>query len=161
MKRFILSAVTSALPFAAGTTTPKPGAVEGVWRTVEIAFPGPNGRTMTNLQANLSVFAAKHYSRTVIESAGPRPILADPSKATADELRATWGPFSGEAGTYDVTGDVITMRPLVAKNPAVMVEGTYTAYAFKLVGDTMWMTAQRTERGPMPNAPTIKAVRLE
>jgi hypothetical protein len=97
----------------------------------------------------------------VIESNGPRPILADPSKATADELRATWGPFSGEAGTYDVKGDVITIRPLVAKNPGVMVKGAYTAYALKLAGDTMWMTAQRTERGPMLNAPTIKAVRLE
>ena len=161
MKRFILSALAGALPMAAATSSSKLGAVEGVWRTVEISFPGPNGRAMTNLQANLSVFAAKHYSRTVIESNGPRPVLANPSTATADELRATWGPFSGEAGTYDVSGNGITMRPLVAKNPAVMVEGTYTAYAFKLAGDTMWMTAQRTERGPVPNAPTIKAIRLE
>ncbi len=161
MKRLFLTALTGALPLTADPTAVQTGSVQGVWKTVEIAFPGPDGRTLTNLQANLSVFAAKHYSRTVIESNGPRPILADASKATADELRATWGPFSGEAGTYDVKGDVITMRPLVAKNPAVMVQGAYTAYAFKLAGDTMWMTAQRTERGPMLNAPTIKAVRLE
>lgn len=161
MKTLFLTALTGALPLTADPTAVQTGSVQGVWKTVAIAFPGPDGRTLTNLQANLSVFAAKHYSRTVIESNGPRPILADPSKATADELRATWGPFSGEAGTYDVTGDVIIMRPLVAKNPAVMVQGAYTAYAFKLAGDTMWMTAQRTERGPMLNAPTIKAVRLE
>ncbi len=165
MKRLIVAALAGALagalPVAAGGTTSKPGAVEGVWRTVEIAFPGPNGRKIANLQANLSVFAAKHYSRTVIESEGPRPVLADPASATADELRATWGPFSGEAGSYEISGDVITMRPLVAKNPAAMVEGAFTAYTFKLAGDTMWMTAQRSERGPMPNAPTIRAIRLE
>ena len=48
------------------------------------------------------------------------------TKATADELRAAWGPFVGEAGTYEVTtGNVITMRPIAAKNPAAMVPGAF------------------------------------
>jgi len=78
MRKWFLTALTGALPFAGDPAEVQSRSVQGVWKTVEIAFPGPNGRTMTNLQANLSVFAA-----------------------------------------------------------------------------------QRTERGPMPNAPTIKAVRLE
>ena len=32
----------------------------------------------------------------------PRPVLADAAKADADELRATWGPFVAEAGTYEL-----------------------------------------------------------
>ena len=57
--------------------------------------------------------------------------------ASADELRAAWGPFVGEAGTYEVTsGSVITMRPLAAKNPAAMVPGAFITYSYKLEGDT-------------------------
>jgi hypothetical protein len=45
-------------------------------------------------------------------------MLADPAAASADELRAVWGPFVGEAGTFDLSGNVVTMQALVAKNPS-------------------------------------------
>ena len=71
------------------------------------------------------------------QSGRPRPIPADVTKANADELRAVWGPFVGEAGTYEVTGgSVITVRPIVSKNPAVMGPGTSITYSYKLEGDT-------------------------
>ena len=84
------------------------------------------------------------------------------SKASADELRAAWGPFAGEAGTYEVTTDnVITMRPLVAKNPAAMAPGAFVTYSYKLDGDTLWVTQQRNQNGPFANPVTIKVVRVE
>ena len=87
---------------------------------------------------------------------------ADVAKATADELRAVWGPFVGEAGTYEVTdGSVITMRPLAAKNPAAMVAGAFITYSYKLDGNTIWVTQQRNQQGPFANPVTIKAVRVE
>ena len=91
----------------------------------------------------------------------PRPILPDPATATADELRAVWGPFVGEAGTYEVAGNVITMRPIAAKNPAAMVPGAFITYTFKRDGDTIWVTQQRNQNGPFANPFTIKAVRIE
>jgi hypothetical protein len=82
--------------------------------------------------------------------------------ASADELRAAWGPFVGEAGTYEVTsGSVITMRPLAAKNPAAMVPGAFITYSYKLEGDSLWVTQQRNQQGPFANPVTIKAVRIE
>jgi hypothetical protein len=72
-----------------------------------------------------------------------------------------WGSFVGEAGTYEVTdGNLITMRPIVAKNPAVMRPGSVITYSYKLDGDTMWVTQQRNQNGPFANPVTVKAVRV-
>ena len=58
-------------------------------------------------------------------------------------------------------GNVITMRPIVAKNPAAMGPGVFITYSYKLEGDTMWVTQQRNQNGPFANPVTIKAVRVE
>jgi hypothetical protein len=77
-------------------------------------------------------------------------------------LRAVWGPFVGEAGTYEVTpGSLITMRPIAAKNPAVMGPGVFITYSYKLDGNTMWVTQQRNQNGPFTNPVTVKVVRIE
>ena len=61
-----------------------------------------------------------------------------------------WGPFVGEAGTYEITGgNLITMRPIAAKNPAAMAPGAFIAYSYKLDGDTLWVTQQRNQNGPI------------
>ena len=84
------------------------------------------------------------------------------TKASADELRAAWGPFVGEAGTYDLTdGNLITMRPIVAKDPAATALESFTTYSYKLAGDTLWVTAERNQNGPVANPVTVKAVRAE
>src|SRR5438128_1977034 len=90
----------------------KPASLQGVWRSVEVTVTGPNARTITNLQPNLTVVSAKHYARVEVQSEGPRPIVADVTKATADELRAVWGPFVAEAGTYELAGDTLTLHPI-------------------------------------------------
>src|SRR5215471_18200380 len=88
----------------------------GVWQTVEIVVAGANPRTFTIPEPRpyLTIITVKHYSRTEVQAEAPRQVLADPSKATADELRAVWGPFVSEAGTYEVQGDVITMHPIAS-----------------------------------------------
>jgi hypothetical protein len=83
------------------------------------------------------------------------------AKASADELRAIWGPFGGDAGTYEIGPNTFTTRPIVAKNPAAMAAGAFTVYSTKLQGDTLWLTEQRTNRGPVANPTTIKMIRVE
>ena len=141
----------------------KPGSLQGVWQIVEITITGPTPRTLTfpEPRASLMIFTAKHYSRVEVQSETARPLIADVSKAAADELRTVWGPFVGEAGTYEVAGNVITMRPIASKNPAVMGPGIFITYTYKLEGNTMWLTQQRNQTGPFPTPFTIKAVRLE
>jgi hypothetical protein len=136
-------------------------SIQGVWQVVEVTMTGPEARTIRQIQPNLTIITARHYSRIEVH-AESRPIPADLTRASADELRAVWGPFFGEAGTYDVTGgNLITLRPIVAKNPSAMAPGSFNTYSYKLDGDTLWVTARRNQNGPIANPVTVKAVRAE
>jgi len=142
----------------------KRGSLQGVWQTMEVTVTGPGARAIRipEPRPNLIIVTARHYSRVEVHSEGPRPMPADVTKASADELRAAWGPFIAEAGTYELTdGNAITMRPLVAKNPAAMSPGAFITYSYKLDGDTLWVTAKRDRNGPIVNPVTVKAVRVE
>lgn len=141
----------------------KPGSIRGVWQAIQVTTAGPSPRTITipEPRPNLTIITARHYSHLQVGSESPRPVLADPTKATAEELRAVWGPFSGEAGTYEMGANTITTRPIAAKNPAAMAQGAFTTYAIRLQGDTLWLTEQRTHRGPVATPMTVKAVRVE
>jgi hypothetical protein len=159
-KLFVLVGILVSLSSVAAQS--KRGPLEGVWQTVEVTLSGPAARTITipEPRPNLMIATSRHYSRVEVQTEQPRP-QPDPAKATADELRAVWGPFVGEAGTYEVTGNVITMRPIAAKNPAAMVPGAFITYSFKLDGNTIWVTQERNQSGPFANPATIKAVRIE
>jgi len=160
--RLLVLALTVAMLATTGIAgQSKPASLQGVWRSVEVTVTGPNARTITNLQPNLTVVSAKHYARVEVQSEGPRPIVADVTKATADELRAVWGPFVAEAGTYELTGDMLTMHPIAAKNPAAMVAGAVIVYSCKFEGNTLTVTQQRNQNGPFANPATIKLVRVE
>ena len=134
-------------------------AFEGVWKTVEVVVPGPTPQTF-KAAATLAIFHGKHYSRVEVHAEGARPLLKDPATASADELRAVWGPFVAEAGTFEVTGNNLTMQAMVAKNPAAMMSGATSAYTYQRNGDTLTLTQTRTPSGP--TAPVmIKLVRVE
>lgn len=138
--------------------------IQGVWQTVEVTLTGPGARTIAipEPRPNLAIVTGRHYARVEVQAERPRPLLADAGKASADELRAVWGPFVGEAGTYEVSGDnVITMRPIAAKNPAAMVRGAFITYSYKLEGNTLRVTQQRNQDGPFANPVTIKAMRID
>ena len=146
---------------AAVTSRSMSPSIEGVWRAVEVTTTGPAARTITSLQPNLSIITAKHYSHIDIHADGPRRALADAAKASADELREAWGPVTAEAGSYELARGTFVTRPVVAKNPAAMAEGSFTSYSYRIAGDTIWLTQQRDQRGPMANPATIKLTRVE
>lgn len=153
-----VSAVLTGVTLTAQST---PGSIQGVWQTIEVTIGGPGGRTIKP-QPNLTIISGTHYSRTEVQTEQPRPVLADPTKATADELRLAWGPFVGEAGTYELSGGhLITMRPIVAKNPAAMSNGAFSVYTYKVEGNSMTVTAQRNQNGPITSSVTIKLARVE
>jgi len=142
---------------------PSPGPLVGAWQAVEATVTGPGARTITipEPRPNLIILTPKYYSRVEVHAEGPRPLLPEPATASADQLRATWGPFVAEAGTYEVTGNVITMRPIAAKNPEAMAPGAFITYTFRLEGQILWVTHQRNQAGALPNPATIKLVRVE
>jgi hypothetical protein len=163
VKRLLFAALSAGLLTSQGTAAQSTReSIQGVWRVVEATITGPGARTIAFAERpNLTIITARHYSRVEVQADGPRPIL-DMAKASADELRAVWGPFVSEAGTYEVTpGSVITMRPIASKNPAVMGPGVFIAYSYKLDGDTLSLTQQRNQNGPFANPFTLKLVRVE
>jgi len=110
-------------------------------------------------QAGLYLFTPTRYSMTLAGT--DRPDI-DMSKATADELRAVWGPLLANAGSYEVSGDQITIHPLVAKFPVVMKAGATEIYRFRIEGSTLTLKQVRNARGvSVDSAPTFKFVRVE
>lgn len=164
MQKLLLATLSVGLLTGYGPATQSTSrSIQGVWRIVEATTTGPGARTISfSNQANMTIITAKHYSRVEVQADGPRPVLADVAKATADELRAVWGPVVCEAGTYEVTPDnLITMRPVASKNPAVMGQGVFITYSYKLDGDTLSLTQQRNQKGPFANPFSLKLVRIE
>jgi hypothetical protein len=163
MQRFVFLAVAATVLVSQGSVaqSPRP-SIQGVWRVVEATITGPNARTLAfGDRPNLTIITEKHYSRVEVQADGPRPVVPDVAKATADELRAAWGPFVAEAGTYETTADgLITMRPIASKNPAIMGAGVFLTYVYKLEGDTLSLTQQRNQNGPFPNPFSLKLVRV-
>jgi hypothetical protein len=136
-------------------------AVQGVWRTREVVVPGVAGRTFKPT-ATLAIFHGRHYSRVEVHAEQPRPLLGNPADASADQLRAVWGPFVAEAGTFEVSGsEVITMRATVAKNPAAMRDGAASVYTYRRQGDTLTLTEVRTPAGPSAQRVTVTLTRVE
>ena len=111
-------------------------------------------------QAGLYLFTPTRYSMLLAST--DRPDIADPNKATADELRALWGPMLANSGTYEVSGDLITIHPLVAKFPVVMKPGATEVYRFRIEGKTLTLRQVRNARGvAVEQATTFKFIRVE
>jgi hypothetical protein len=164
VKRLLFAALSVGLVTGEGIAAQSTReSIQGVWRVVEATITGPGARTIAFAdRPNLTIITARHYSRVEVQADGPRPILADVAKASADELRAVWGPVVSEAGTYEATpGGLITMRPIASKNPAVMGPGVFITYSYKLDGNTLSLTQQRNQNGPYTNPFTLKLVRVE
>ena len=162
MKTLVIAAL-GAVFFISPVSTPqsRSASIRGVWRIVE-ATPRPGAPPIRFAgRPNLTIFTATHYSRVEVQSDAPRPVLTDVAKATADELRAAWGPLVAEAGTYDEADGSITMRPIAAKNPAVMGPGVFITYAYKVDGSSLLLTQQRNQNGPFANPFTLKLERVE
>ena len=124
--------------------------LQGVWRVVDQAGrPG----------AGVYIFTSRHYSMMVAST--DRPDITDTSQATADELRALWNPMAANAGVYEIAGNLVTIRPIVAKIPVVMKPGAYEVYAFRVEDNTLSLTQQRNVTGPVEGRATTKLVRIE
>lgn len=162
----------------AGLVTPMAGqsttSIQGVWRVVERTIPASTADrrdpfgvfsegTHTNLQPELMIFTAKHYSRTTDTAAQPRPTTGYtvPGKPTLEELQAEWGPFAANAGTYEVSGTTLTLRAIVAKSPRAQADKNFTRVSIKLDGNHLWLTPIDTETGTIAAPVTSKYMRVE
>lgn len=153
----LLAALLLSLPVAA-----QADKFVGAWKVVEVKTTGEKPETITSMQPNLYIYTKKHYSVMVVTSKEPRPVPEDNSKLTAEELRKIYvTDFVANAGTYEVKGDRITMRPIVAKSPGFMQPGNFVTSVFKIEGNNLTMTTEANNEGPAKNPMTVKLMRIE
>lgn len=136
--RYSLLAASLTVAAAAPVSAQSP---QGVWKTVEFMVSGgPNaGRHTSDVQPGLLFITGRHHSMTLVMGFAPRPQLNESS--SAEELAKVWGPFTANAGTYQIKDSTFSYTPVVAKNPGVMSGATLTA-GFRIRADSMWLTAK-------------------
>jgi hypothetical protein len=131
-----------------------------VWKVTEVTT---SGSTNASPQPGLFIFTRSHYSMVRLAGTNPRPPLtqSEVASATADQLRAVWGPLTAQAGTYEVTGGQITTTPIVAKLPGNMKAGFSIVRSFTIQGNTLTLTDVRNTDGPATDPTTITLARVE
>ena len=117
--------------------------LEGAWRETEIVVTGRDASTIQNPQPSLYVFTPTHYA--MMGTLGDRPrALFKSLDPTNEEKMAAFDSFWGNSGTYEVTGDVLTTRPVVARMPNFMADG-FERYQFRIDGNTLMLTSKSTD----------------
>ena len=146
--------------------------VEGVWKVAEVqTIGGANPGTQSNPQPGLYIFTRGHYSVMAINADNPRTVIPQGrgqgrgrgqtslSDAEKIALYEHWSPFTANSGTYTIKGNVLTTKPLVAKNEGVM-QGEPQNREFRLEGSTLWLI-QKPAAGQTGAETRTKLTRLE
>jgi hypothetical protein len=160
MVKVLLLLLTTALLIVSADAQSKAPVLTGAWRLTEMKKTGPNAETLKN-PPGLLIFTSKHWSRMYVDSGQPRPEIRDLKTAAPAEIIASWGPFVAASGTYEVSGNTVTCRALIAKNPNVVGPGNFSIYTFKIEGNMLTMTDTRNNVGAVASPRTFTYVRLE
>ena len=142
--------VVAATQFVSAQATP---SIQGAWRVTGIVVTGDGAQTYKTPQPGLMIFAKQHYSIVMLFADAPRKdgsSGANPNKLT-DAEKVTWfdpwDALTANSGTYQIKGNTLTTRPLVAKNPSVMT-GPAQTREFKIDGNTLTLVAKSAAGQP-------------
>ena len=112
--------------------------LEGVWRETEVVVTGRDASNNQKAQPSLYIFTPTHYAMLGTIGDHPRALLKS-FNLTSEEKIAAFDSFFANAGTYEISGDTLTIRPVVARNPSFMAGG-FDKYQFRLDGDSLLLT---------------------
>ena len=123
----------TALGFRATTT--EVTSVEGVWKTVHVTTATED---RDSPQPGILLFTAGHYASVAVRGTEPRETF--PEEPTDEQRLAAWRRFFASAGTYEVSGNEIHTKVIVARNPNLTAEQAERSSTFEVDGDTMVRT---------------------
>ena len=158
--RLSLVAVLVATIGAGAFAQPASPGVVGVWKVSEIMTGGPKPRPLAS-STGIVIFTQRHYSISQVTSEKPRPDLPPKKEATDKQRADAYEPFTGQAGTYEIHGNEMTIRPAVSMNPNLMRAGSFTTVTFVREGNTLSITFKADENGPLVNKITMKYTLVE
>ncbi len=110
-------------------------AVEGVWKSVHVTTAEGD---FDATQPSILLFTAGHYASVAVRGTEPRETF--PEEPTDEQRLAAWSRFFANAGTYEVTGNEIHTKVIVARNPNATAEQAEGSSTFEVDGDTMVRT---------------------
>ena len=146
---------------AVAQTTP---SIQGAWRVTEVTVTGADASSNKTPQPGIYIFTKGHYSIITVNSTSPRKAfsnVATPGKLTDAEKLAryeVWNDFTANTGTYQVAGNTLTTKAVVAKNPGVM--DTSQTREFKIEGSTL-ILIQKSPAGQPASQTTTRLTRIE
>ena len=117
--------------------------IRGIWRVAEITTTGNDAGEVADPQPGLIIFGKKYYSMTYVSSDKERPIYAAAAPTTAEKL-AAFDSIIVNAGTYEISGKTLTVRPTVARNPG-FTGGGFATYQISIDGKTLWLTNKNSD----------------
>lgn len=127
--------VMSAAAAADETASP----LEGAWRLVAIQYIDSAGTvTEGTPQESLFIFTRDYYSMGYSHHEAPSPVFADPWSPTEAELQERFSALVVNAGTWELNGSVLNLRPEFALWPAVI--DSRTEIEIELSGDELTLT---------------------
>ena len=142
-------------------TVPAPAnPIVGAWRILEVTRDSA-GIRVTRAHPGVYLFTQRHYSVTRIDSEKPRRDFPSELRRTTETYVDIWGPFAAHSGTYEVQGDRLTMRAVVAKNPAAMQPTNFNTHTWRVAGDTLWLQNVANSTGRVTDGTLVKLVRAE
>ncbi len=96
------------------------------------------GRMISDPQPGLLVFSGTHYSMMYVNQAAPRAQYAGDDLTDSEKL-AAYDTFVANSGRYEVSGDQLTTRAYVAKDPNYMGDWPENAltFTFRMEGETL------------------------
>ena len=104
--------------------------VDGAWQiTKEVKVRDGETTTIKNPQPSLYILRDGHYSATRVMGDESRPLMgegANRSTITDEQVRAIFTPYLSNSGVFELHGDSLTVRPIVALWPDFM-EGGFQA----------------------------------
>ncbi len=124
--------------------------LQGAWHLVEVWGSNPTEgewRT-TTVQPSVYLFQDGYYSIAAVGGDEKRPQMkegATRAGLTAEEAASVWIRYTSNSGRYELAGDQLTIRPIVALWPNFM-EGGSVIYTFAMEGERLhlWSSDEGT-----------------
>jgi hypothetical protein len=147
-------AVLAAAPSAMAQTD----KLIGVWKLTEVVTTGPDARLIPNVQPMISFVNKKHMGILGYMSDKPMPEL--PQNPTDAQVVAALNSLWARADTYEVNGNTVSLRNIVAKDTNTK-PGDILIARYRFEADTLLMTVISDKNGPLENPYILKFTRLE
>jgi hypothetical protein len=104
-------------------------------------------------QPGLYIFADGHYSAVYAPGTDPRIKSEVSFQPTQEETVAQYETIIVNTGTYEISGSMVTFRPIIAKSPGFV--GGHQTSTFRVDGDTLVLTLETVVAVDGVSAPNV------